>query len=107
MRHNQIVFSFLLIHFEHERLWHYPVPELDFKNRYLNIWGIKVLNLILGHSIESYTRGKISDHYLSLLITYLAVPKPTFSHRTNRESQPCLLDGNHCALSVWSKGASY
>ena len=32
MRHNRIVFSFLLICFEHEGLWHHHVPELDFKN---------------------------------------------------------------------------
>ena len=80
------------------------MPELNFKNRYLNIWGIKVLSLILGQLIKSYITGKIPDHYLSLLIIYLAVPKPTFSHRTNRESQPCLRDGNHCPLFFDQKG---
>ena len=29
-RDNQIFFSFLLIYFEHESLWHHCVPELDF-----------------------------------------------------------------------------
>ena len=34
MSHNQIVFSFLLIYFEHESLW-YHVPELDLKTQIL------------------------------------------------------------------------
>ena len=80
---------------------------MNFKNRYLNIWGGKVLNLILGYLIESYIRGKIPDHYLSLSVAYLALSKSTFSHCINRWSQACLLDGNHCALSVWSKGVLY
>ena len=32
MRHNQIVFGYLLIYFEYEKLWHHHVPELDLKN---------------------------------------------------------------------------
>ena len=48
MRHNLIIFSFLLIYFKPGRLLHHHVPEQDFKNTDSSR---KVLNLTLDELI--------------------------------------------------------
>ena len=87
MRHNQVVFSFLLTYFVHERLWHHHVFELDFKNidslisREVKFW------TYIG-STDSIIKGKkCINSRLPLWGTALT------------ESQPFLLGFNHFALS--------
>ena len=100
--HSQFVFSFLLSYFKYERFSDHHVPE---NQRFFNILGIKVLNVILGQL--DFSEKKYADCYFLFLITYLAIPKQLW-RTALAGGQSCVILFslsyllNHLPYLVWS-----
>ena len=79
--HSQFVFSFLLSYFKYERFSDHNVPE---NQRFFNILGIKVLNLILGQL--DFSEKKICRLLFLIFNHLLRYPKTTLRYCSGKGS---------------------